>query len=290
MGLRAKFNLILLLAFLLGLGASGWISYGLLQRNAREDVLRTAGVMMEAAASMRAYTVAHVRPNLRKSEEEFLPESVPAFSATEIMNLLRKQYPEYTYKEAALNPTNPRNRAVEWETDVVNEFRNNEGMKEFHGVRATPTGLSLYLARPFRIKDAACLSCHTTPDVAPAAMVKLYGPGNGFGWKLNEVVGAQIVSVPMALPVRNANRAFLAFMASLAGVFILLFVILNVMLSTLVIRPIARMSEAADRISTGEMDLPDLPEAGKDEITLLAKAINRMRRSLDKAIRMIDES
>lgn len=290
MGLRAKFNLILLLAFVLGLAASGWISYGLLQRNAREDVLRTAGVMMEAAASMRAYTVAHVRPNLRKAEDEFLPESVPAFSATEIMNLLRKQYPDYAYKEAALNPTNPRNRAVEWETDVVNEFRNHEDLHEFSGVRSTPTGLSLYLARPFRIKDAACLNCHTTPETAPAAMVKLYGPGNGFGWKLNEVVGAQIVSVPMALPVRNADRAFLTFMASLAGVFALLFVILNVMLSRLVIRPIARMSDAADRISTGEMDLPDLPEDGRDEITLLSKAINRMHRSLDKAIRMIDES
>jgi protein-histidine pros-kinase len=290
MGLRAKFNLILLLTFVLGLAASGWISYGLLQRNAREDVLRTAGVMMEAAASMRAYTVSHVRPNLRKADDEFLPESVPAFSATEIMNLLRKQYPDYAYKEAALNPTNPRNRAVEWETDVVNEFRNHEDLKEFSGVRATPTGLSLYLARPFRIKDSACLSCHTTPDVAPASMVKLYGPGNGFGWKLNEVVGAQIVSVPMALPVRNANHAFLTFMASLAGVFALLFVVLNVMLSRLVIRPIARMSETADRISTGEMDLPDLPESGSDEISLLARAINRMHRSLDKAIRMIGES
>jgi protein-histidine pros-kinase len=290
MGLRVKFNLVLLLVFLLGLGASGWISHGLLQRNAREDVLRTAGVMMEAAASMRAYTVGQVRPHLRQVEGEFLPQSVPAYSATEILGQLRKAYPDYAYKEAALNPTNPRNRAVEWETDVVNAFRGNEALTEFVGVRATPTGQSLYLARPFRIKDAACLACHTTPETAPAAMVKLYGPGNGFGWKLNEVVGAQIVSVPMALPVRNANRAFATFMASLAGVFALLFVILNVMLTILVLRPIAGMSATADRISTGELDLPDLPETGSDEVSVLAKSINRMHRSLSKAIRMIDES
>ena len=43
-------------------------------------------------------------------------------------------------------------------------------------------------------------------------MVKLYGPANGFGWKLNEVVGAQVVSVPMALPAQNAQRAFYTFM------------------------------------------------------------------------------
>jgi len=289
MGLRVKFNLVLLLVFLVGLGASGYVSYGLLQRNAREDVLRTAGVMMEAAASMRSYTVGQVRPNLRVVEGEFLPQSVPAYSATEIMLQLKKKYPDYAYKEAALNPTNPRNRAVEWETDIVNEFRNREDRKEFTGVRATPTGLSLYLARPLQVKDAACLNCHTTPETAPASMVKLYGPGNGFGWKLNEIVGAQIVSVPMALPVANAQRAFYTFMASLAGVFALLFIILNLMLSTLVVRPLGRMSSVADKISTGEMDMPDLPEGGSDEIAVLAKSINSMHRSLDKAIRMIDE-
>jgi protein-histidine pros-kinase len=205
------------------------------------------------------------------------------------MNQLRKKYPDFAYKEAALNPTNPRNRAVEWETDIVNEFRNNESRKEFTGTRMTPNGLSMYLARPFQIKDPACLACHTSPEMAPPAMVKLYGTGNGFGWKLNEVIGAQIVSVPMSLPIENANRAFYTFMASLAGVFIVLFIILNLMLSLLIVRPIRRMSAAADKISVGELDIPELAETGKDEVALLAKSFNRMRRSLEKAISLIDE-
>jgi HAMP domain-containing protein len=288
MGLRLKFNLVLLVVFLLGLGVSGYISYNLLHKNARDEVLRNAGVMMEAALSMRAYTVGQVRDKLRVVEDEFLPQSVPAFSATEIMNQLRKKYPDYAYKEAALNPTNPRNRAVEWEADIVNEFRNNLARPEISGVRATPTGQSMFLARPFQIKDPACLSCHTTPDLAPASMVKLYGPNNGFGWKLNEVIGAQVVSVPMSLPVQNANRAFLTFMASLAGVFVVLFVILNLMLSVLIVRPITQMSAAADRISTGNMDIAELADSGRDEVALLARSFNRMRRSLEKAISLID--
>lgn len=289
MGLRLKFNLVLLVVFLLGLGISGYISYELLQKNARDEVLRTAGVMMEAALSMRSYTVGQVRPNLRVAEEEFLPQGVPAFGATEIMSLLHKKYPDYAYKEAALNPTNPRNRAVEWETDIVNEFRNNAERKEFTGTRMTPNGPSMYLARPFQIKDGACLACHTSPDVAPPAMVKLYGTSNGFGWKLNEVIGAQIVSVPMSLPIANANRAFYTFIGSLAAVFVVLFVILNVMLSLLIVRPIRRMSAAADKISVGELDIPELAESGKDEVALLAKSFNRMRRSLEKAISLIDD-
>lgn len=289
MGLRLKFNLVLLVVFLLGLGATGYVSHELLQKNAEQEVLRTAGVMMEAALSMRAYTVGQVRPHLRVVEDEFLPQGVPAFSATEIMTHLRKNYPDYSYKEAALNPTNPRDRAVDWEADIVNEFRNNAGRKEFSGIRMTATGPSLYLARPFQIKDAACLACHTTPDMAPPAMVKMYGPNNGYGWKLNEVIGAQIVSVPMALAVANANRAFYTFMISLATVFVVLFVILNIMLSLLIVRPIRRMSAAADKISVGEMDIPELPVSGNDEVSRLAKSFNRMRRSLEKAISLIDE-
>jgi len=293
MGLRLKFNLALLFVFALGFAVSGYLSYNLLHKNAREEVLRNAGVMMEAALSMRQYTVSQVRDKLVQVEGEFLPQTVPAFAATEMMNQLRKKYPDYAYKEAALNPTNPRDRAVGWEADVVNQFRK-ETRPEISGTRATESGLSLYLARPFQIKDEACLSCHTTPEMAPAAMVTRYGRDNGFGWQLNEVIGAQLVSVPMSLPVQNANRAFLTFMASLGGVFAALFVILNLMLYVLIVRPVRRVSAAADRLSIGrtssaEKAIPELPESGKDELGVLARSFNRMRRNLEDTIKAMDK-
>jgi protein-histidine pros-kinase len=289
MGLRLKFNLVLLAAFALGLGVTGWISHDLLRRNAQDEVLRTAGVMMEAALSMRGYTNSQVRPLIPFSNEVFHPQSVPAYSATEIMNALRKKYADYSYKEATLNPTNPRDKAVDWESDIVNAFRNNPDRGEISGNRDTPTGPSLYLARPFQIKDPACLACHNTAAEAPPALVKVYGPNNGFGWKHMEVVGAQIVSVPMSLPIRNANRAFYTFMGSVGAVFVVLFVVLNVMMSLLIVRPITRMSAAANEISTGNMDIPEFPEKGGDEVSLLAKSFNRMRRSLEKAIELIEK-
>jgi protein-histidine pros-kinase len=289
MGLRLKFNLVLMAVFVVGLGVTGYISYELLQRNARDEVLRSAGVMMEASLSMRHYTVSQVRPNLAMDADKFLPQSVPAFSATEIMNQLRKKYPDYAYKEAALNPTNPRNRAVEWESDIVNAFRNDPSRAEIAGTRDTPTGPSLYLARPFQIKDGACLACHTTAEMAPPAMVKIYGPNNGFGWKLNEVIGAQIVSVPMDVPIRNANHAFVTFMTSLTAVFAVLFVILNIMLTSLIVQPITRLSEAADQISKGKLDAAEIDDQGRDEVSQLGQAFNRMRRSLEKAISLIDK-
>jgi protein-histidine pros-kinase len=289
MGLRVKFNLILFLVFLVGFGVTGWVSHELLQRNARDEIVRNAGLMMEAALAIRGYTVTQIRPHLEMQlMRVFLPQSVPAYAATETINELRKTHPDYSYKEATLNPTNPRNRATDWEADLIQTFRNDAAQKELMGERDTPTGRSLYIARPIQIKNPACLACHSVPSAAPKSMLKLYGEANGFGWKHNEIVGAQVVSVPMSLPIHNAERAFRTFMSLLAAVFAAVFLVLNVMLSWMIVRPIHRMSKAADRVSTGDFQIEEFSERGKDEIAVLGASFNRMRRSLQKAMQMIE--
>ena len=289
MGLRLKFNIVLALVFAAGMAVSAYVSHQLLQNNAKQEVLRNAGLMMEAALAVRGYTVSQVKPLIEyQLAEKFLPQSVPAYAASETFNTLRKKYPDFSYKEALLNPTNPRNKAVEWENDIVNNFRNTGATNEVTGERDTPVGRMLYIARPIQIKDAACLACHSVPAAAPASMIKLYGDANGFGWKHQEIVGAQVVSVPMSLPIKNANDAFLTFMASLAAIFIVTFVVLNVMLSVMIIRPISRMSASADKISQGDFNVPEFGK-GKDEIATLGTSFNRMRRSLQKALKLIEK-
>ncbi|MCC7080998.1 MAG: DUF3365 domain-containing protein [Burkholderiales bacterium] len=289
MGLRLKFNLVLLGVFALGFVVSGVISWNLLQRNARDEVVRNAELLLEAALAVRGYTVAQITPHLNeKLAQVFLPQTVPAYAATETLNQVRKKYPDYSYKEATLNPTNPRDRAVEWENDVVTAFRNRSELKELIGERSTPTGRSLYVARPIQVTNPACLACHSVPDAAPASLLKLYGRNNGFGWQHNEIIGAQVVSVPMTLPVANADRAFYTFMLSLAVVFIAVFAALNAMLSWIIIRPIASMSAAADKVSVGDFTIAEFSEQGKDEISVLAASFNRMRRSLQQAMKIIE--
>jgi len=290
MGLRLKFNLVLIVVFVAGFAAAGAVSRQLLQDNARDEVIRDARFMMEAATSVRTYTVEQIRPHLIKQlDEVFLPQTVPAFAATEAINHLRKKYKEYTYKEATLNPTNPLNRPADWEADLVNRFRQHADIKEIVSERESSTGRSLFIAQPIQINNQACLQCHSTPSAAPASMLKIYGQANGFGWKHNEIVGAQVVTVPMDVPLRKADRAFTAFMGSLAAVFGVVFIVLNVMLGWLIVRPIRQMSQAADKISTGDFGEPEFNEKGKDEVAVLGSSFNRMRRSLEKAMQMIGD-
>ena len=288
MGVRLKFNLVLAVVFGLGLAVSGVLCRRILEENARDEVVRSADLMMGAALAVRTYTNREVTPQLElQLMRTFLPQSLPAFAATETFNALREQHPEYSYKEAVLNPTNPRNKALDWEADIISEFRNEPQLKDFRGSRETAIGKALYLARPIRITEG-CLRCHSTPEAAPASMVKLYGPVNGFGWKQGETVGAQIVSVPMTVALERADQAFRAFMTSLVLVFLVAFAVLNVALSTLIIRPIVRMARSADQVSVGSFDVPEFSEDGRDEISVLATSFNRMRRSLQKAMKLLD--
>jgi HAMP domain-containing protein len=289
MGLRLKFNLVLTGVFVAGFAIAGWTSYELLQRNARDEILRHARMMMEMALSIRGYTTTQVRPHLEAQlVQTFLPQSVPAYAATETLGDLHRKYADYGYKEATLNPTNPRNRAADWEVDIVTSFRNEAANREIVGERDTPTGRSLFVARPIRIGDPSCLTCHSTPAAAPKSMLALYGESNGFGWKMNEIIGAQVVSVPTALPIQSAQRAFTTFMTSLAVVFALVFVALNVMLSVMIVRPIRSMARAADAVSTGNFEIAEFDARAKDEIAVLGASFNRMRRSLQKAMRMLE--
>jgi len=289
LSLIAKFNLVLIGVFSIALLVTGALSYRILQQNARQEVIERAGMMMESALAVRGYTIGEIRPLLAlQMKHSFLPQTVPAYAATQTFVKFREKHPEFQYKEATLNPTNPRNRTIEWEADIVERFRSQADEQQLIGVRETPTGLSLYLARPIQIKDPACLVCHSTVDVAPKTMLARYGTANGFGWKLNEVVGAQIVSVPMSLPIEQARRTFYTFMGTLAAIFVAITVVLNVMLRSIVIQPVVQMSRLADEVSRGKFDTPEFSEQAKDEIGVLAASFNRMRRSLEKAMKMLE--
>ncbi|TXH61806.1 MAG: DUF3365 domain-containing protein [Burkholderiaceae bacterium] len=289
MKLLLKFNLVFVLVFAAGLAATAWIARDLLRANAEAEVVGNARLLMEKAIASRSFTANQIAPLLQaQMQDTFLPQSVPAFVATEVLGELRKTYPEFSYKEATLNPTNPRDRALEWEADLIEQFRNSTALNEYVGQRDTPVGRSLFIARPIRITNPACLRCHSTPDAAPAPMVAKYGNGNGFGWNMNEVVGAQVVSVPMDVPFARAEKALGVFMSLIVAVFVTIGVVLNVLLWTLVIRPVTRLSALADRVSLGELDAPEFQARSRDEIGVLADSFGRMRKSLVQAMKMLE--
>lgn len=291
MKLLAKFNLLLVLVFGMGIALIAWNSRDFLMQDAKKQVLQQAELMSAVAGAGRDYTEQELSPILEQTERhkaEFLPQTIPFYAATSTFNRLRKQFPEYTYKEAALNPTNLADRANDWESDIIGYFRNHPQEQARIGERISATGKTLYIAHPV-VAEAGCLSCHSSPQAAPAAMVKRYGARNGFGWQQNEVVGARIVAVPMSVPLQLADQGFRTLIMNLSIIFLATILLIDVGMYFIVIRPLSAVSGAADRISNGALNVPPLPVRGKDEIAQVTASFNRMHTSLKKAMDMLVE-
>ncbi|HEY4172853.1 MAG TPA: DUF3365 domain-containing protein [Rhodopila sp.] len=289
MGLKAKFNLVMLGAFVLGLALAAAFSWQVARQDARREVEQDAAIMLEAATAVRQYTESQIAPLLAdQNQVRFLPQTIPFYAAETSMRTLSEKFPDYTYKEAALNPTNPADKATDWEAGMIDAFRRDPTLASFSLTRDAPGGPMLSIARPVRITDKDCLVCHSTPAAAPASMVDLYGSQNGFGWQLGAVEGAQIVSVPMRVALARANQLLVVQVGGLAAIFAVTLLLLNLLLHFVIIRPIRRISALAMEVSTGRSDVPEFAEQGRDEIASLGASFNRMRRSLASAMRMLD--
>ncbi|BCM94237.1 hypothetical protein IAD21_06140 [Abditibacteriota bacterium] len=287
--LASKFNLVFLLVFAISIAGAGAIFNAILQQQARQIVTGNARLMMENALAIRKYTSKQIQPILPTDHNgRFVAQTVPAYSAKQSFEYLRKQYPDFFYREAVLNPTNPDDVALAWEANIVSRFQKGDE-KEIVGMRDTPQGRYFYMSRPLRVTEQSCLKCHSVPSVAPAAMIRDYGDKRGFNWKLHSVIGAQVVSVPVSVPERMARNVTALMMGSLAGILLVTLVILNLMLRQIVVAPVKKLAHSADEISKGNLEVEDLPVNGQDEIAVLSGSFNRMQRSLKQAIQMLDE-
>lgn len=290
MSLLFRINLILATVFLAGLAVMVALNRDLLLSSAHRETMNQAELMMQAARAARDYTSSNVSPLLQgQLQDKFVAETVPAFAATRIFDRLRKELPAYTYKEATLNPTNLNDRAVDWEADVIRHFRDfpdDRGDRSFE--RDTPEGRMLVLARPIRIEQESCLVCHSRPEAAPAAFRARYGDNNGYGWTLGEVVGSQIVSVPASVALDVANRLLRDFVAVMLATMVAVFAAVDISLILFVIRPLGRMRAIAEDVSRGTPNAAAFETRGASDIVALGTAFDRMRRSLDKAMKMLD--
>lgn len=290
MGLRLRFNLILAACYVLGLALALYPFYQLSRREALDQLQAQIDVLRAQALSVRRYTGEEIQPLLAdQSGVQFLPQTVPSFSAQTAFRNFREYYPQFFYKEAALNPTNPADLVKDWERDLLNRLRDTPELDKDITIRNTDAGPQYTASYPLVIKSEGCLVCHSTPDKAPASMIALYGDKNGFGWKLKETVAAQIISVPMSIAESKVWRNLSLFVGISTAIFLMLLLLLNMLLGRYVIGPVKRMAKTAEAVSMGDGSLPEFEYSGSDEVASLSRSFNRMRRSLDSAMKMLEK-
>jgi protein-histidine pros-kinase len=286
MQIRVRMNLILLCVLSASCLMTIILSYMVETRRARDDVEHDGNLLIALASATRRYTVEEIRPNLRASEQEpFHPQVVPAYAAQRVFSLIRDEFPGFLYREAVLNPTNRVDLANAWETSVIKQFREDSAVKVAKGEIDAEGTHKYFLAKPITITDPACLVCHSNPDAAPANMLNIYGKSNGFGWRLGETVGAQIITVPATATYERARASVLNYAVSTIAVFAILVIAINLLLDRAIFSPLRRIIGAAERFAAGDVGEPNLKDGRRDEIGALERAVKLVWRSFNALVR-----
>jgi protein-histidine pros-kinase len=290
-GIRRIIRRSLISIFMLSLigGVGGF--YVLLRNQAMEEAQHRAQILLSSALAVRNYTTTRVLPAFRNlPPDRFHEETVPSFAAQTVFRSVSAGASAYTYREPALNPTNISDRASPFEVELIRRFRDDPKLTEVTGVRADGAERLFYLARPITIKSEACLLCHDTPDRAPPAMLVKYGSSNGFGWRMGETVGIQLLTVPVTEQFRSTLELVGLLAAGLLTIFAIAYLALTISLEAMVVGPLNRLTKAADAASRASDARVPLPKSGAQEVRVLAEAIERLRLSLGKALSQLEQA
>jgi len=285
--LRKRFIVILLIIFLLSLPLLAASSYFVLKKNVDREVFENAKVFLFTMESIRKHYGEVTRPAVVKElPDKFIVEAMStSFNARGVAERVRKEFPQYIFKHASLNPRNPINRADRFEEEIISKFATNKILKELNGFVKKRDGEYFYVSRPVISKED-CLRCHGSPGDAPMEVIERYGTTGGFGWKKDEMVATLMAYVPSTIAIQNATKAFILFASFYGGIFFLLFIIIDKVIVSSIIKPIEQLAKVADEISLGKFEKNFIIKT-KDEMKILADAFTRMKLSLIKAMDMI---
>ena len=289
--LAPKFTLLLSLVFIGAIFFTGWILSQAIQQKAETQVIYRGRLLMATMNSVREYTSDHVNPLLKAQVEtssKFIPEIIPTFSAIKVFENFKSkpEYSEYSYKEAVLNPTNPRDQADEFDKELIELFQKEPNSQDTFGFRKMEGEEIFYKSQPIKITNPSCLRCHSTPEAAPKSQINTYGDKNGFGWPLNKIIGVQTIYVPSEEVFRIARRDLYLVMQIFIGVFAVVILLINWLLKRNVIEPVKPMARLAQQISdedlnseeNEEVNLKKLEQVAKksDELGQLARVFQQM--------------
>ncbi|MFK8183358.1 MAG: DUF3365 domain-containing protein [Phormidesmis sp.] len=279
--LGQQFTRFFALLFLGGILLSGLALSQAMHKQAELEMVSRAEMLTQTMNAVRTYTSENIKPHLAdelETNSEFIRETVPAYSAREVFEQFRESpdYADFLYKEATLNPSNPRDQADAFESDLVEQFRQNNSLETLTGYRRQNGQRLFYLARPLSIQKESCLVCHGRPQDAPKSLIRTYGSEGGFGWKLGEVVAAQIIYVPGRELIARGNHYLGLVMAVVISLVAVTMMLINRLLKRKVVWPLHQLTGVTKRLSHAYAIAAPTPARNSVELDQVARSRNEL--------------
>ena len=200
------------------------------------------------------------------------------------------QFHNYSYHDAVTNPTNVEDLPGEIEAAIIAKFKATPGLQEISGNDLNPIVPFHYIARPLTVTSQSCLRCHSVPERAPLGLIRKYGSRNGFGWKEGEIIGAQVVKVPINDVFREKQQLKQNLLLLIVVVLVALAAVMLFALHFLLVSPLMRFSNVADSASQSPSTVA-FPRVGPvEELNRLQRSLERLRVSLLVAMNLANKS
>lgn len=282
--LRARFTVTLLIVYILSLPFIIIGSYCILKQNAIRETLGESNLMLAAMEGAREYTGEVLSPTVTKElPNKFVVEAMSAtFVAKGIEKRIRERLPNYSFKEATLNPLNLEYKADDFEKKKIEDYRTGKLTKEWRGYKKTGRGSFYVIMRPVEIKPD-CLRCHGDSSIAPPEVREKYGTTHGYNWKVGEIQTVNSIYVPADVPIENAKKDLVLFSVIYSIFFFAVIIIIDRLIVASIIKPIEHFADVADEVSRGRFEKKFTVNTN-DEMKTIADAFTRMKLSLAKAM------
>ena len=205
----------------------------------------------------------------------------PALAQREFSEVVEKSASPAKFRMTSHNFMNPVNKPDAFESKALDRIRSGH-LTEYYEILPD----SFRYARTLYEK-ASCLACHASAASAPNDVKERYGVEHGYGFKEGEVAG--IISV--RLPIRS----FWNVASSVVGpiqiaLLVSAFLISFLFIQFAVVRPLRKLTLAAERISTGhaaDLGATRIHRKSGNEVRQLVLAVERLRASMMMAIQRV---
>lgn len=261
----------------------------------KEQTLRTgsekAHIILDIMNGIDAYInqtlrprIINMMPDIQENPHVFIPEIL---STTRIKNIVLEKAKlenfQFTYKRMSINPRNKDNSLSELYAEILTEFQKKKELNEWQGIKSIGKHRFFILAKPIYIKEN-CLRCHGDVLQAPTGLIAKYGSENGFGFKTNDLMGLEAVSISMDVIWNEILQTTINICTIGIIIIVLLFIAIEGSFIRLVGHPLKKIAQHFTNISQNMLlDTATLKVKKQDEIGELIHSFNIMIENLKQA-------
>jgi PAS domain S-box-containing protein len=214
------------------------------------------------------------------SEPEHNYGLVPQVAATRIAKRLTRGS-RYYVRQVSSRYRNPDNRPDDFETAQLTAFRDGKA-HEVWQVTGNDGKRALRYLLPMKA-EPSCLACHGGYDSAPRFVRERFPRGHfSYGYRIDEVIGAVSVSVPMDGLYREIGANLEHDLIYDGAVLLVYILVTGWLIRKTILTPVKSVAESiADVARTGNFS-ERLSERAKDEIGELIGSFNELMAELDR--------